>query len=99
MKLQELPRYDPGNLFDAVIKHLSLKNDAALSRVLGIPPPVISKVRHKVLPVGATMLIRLHEVSEIAIKDLRSLMGDHRKNFAADEHIPNEDKGVAEMPN
>lgn len=60
---------------------LSLKNDAALSRALEVAPPVISKIRHRKLSVGASMLIRMHEISDLSIKDLRILMGDRRDKF------------------
>jgi hypothetical protein len=58
-----------------------LKNDAALSRALEVAPPVISKIRHYRLPVGASLLIRMHEVSDMTIRDLRALMGDRRAKF------------------
>jgi len=32
-------------------------------------------------PVGAAMLIRMHEVSDLTIRDLRYLMGDRRQKF------------------
>ncbi len=73
--------YNPSNLLDALIKQLQLKNDAALSRALQVAPPVISKTRHKQLPVGASLLIRMHEISGLSIKDLRALMGDTRERF------------------
>lgn len=73
--------YDPNRLLDALIEHLKLKNDAALARALEVAPPVISKIRHRRLPVGAALLIRMHEVSELTISDLRFLMGDRRKKF------------------
>ena len=73
--------YDPNRLLDALIEHLRLKNDAALARALEVAPPVISKIRHRRLPVGAALLIRMHEVSELTISDLRFLMGDRRKKF------------------
>lgn len=81
---QELA-YDPNNLLDTLIDKLDLKNDAALSRALEVAPPVISKIRHRSLPVGASMLIRMHEVSGLSIKDLRMLMGDQRDKFRSDE--------------
>lgn len=74
-------KYDPNALFDELIKMLGLKNDAALARVLDVAPPVLSKMRHKNLPVGATLLIRMHEESGLEIKELRALMGDWRKKF------------------
>jgi hypothetical protein len=42
---------------------------------------VISKIRHRRLPVGASLLIRMHEVSNLSIRDLRVLMGDRREKF------------------
>ncbi|MBS1170710.1 MAG: hypothetical protein H6R01_1628 [Burkholderiaceae bacterium] len=73
--------YDPNNLLDTLIKLMNLKNDAALSRALEVAPPVISKIRHNRLPVGASLLIRMHEVSNLSIKELRELMGDRRAKF------------------
>lgn len=73
--------YDPDTLLDAIIKLLHIKNDAALSRILEVAPPVISKIRHRRLPIGASLLIGMHEVSAVSIKDLRVLMGDHRPKF------------------
>ena len=73
--------YNPDNLLDSLIERLNLKNDAALSRALEVAPPVISKIRHRRLPVGASMLIRMHEVSDLSIRDLRYLMGDRRNKF------------------
>lgn len=73
--------YNPNALLDALLRHMGLKNDAALSRLLGVAPPVLSKIRHHKLPVGAYVLIRMHEVSLLSIRDLRTLMGDYRERF------------------
>lgn len=74
-------QYDPNNLLESLIEKLNLKNDAALSRALEVAPPLISKIRHRRLPVGASLLIRMHEVSDLSIQDLRHLMGDRRNKF------------------
>ena len=74
-------QYDPDNLLVSLIGKLHLKNDAALCRALEVSPPVISKIRHRRLPIGASMLIRMHEVSGMSINDLRLLMGDRRNKF------------------
>ncbi len=79
--------YNPDTLLDSMIKRLHLKNDAALSRALDVAPPVISKIRHRRLPIGASLLIRMHEVSEVSIKDLRALMGDRRDKFRIGHQI------------
>jgi hypothetical protein len=67
--------YNPDRLLDAIIAKLKLKNDAALSRALEVAPPVISKIRHRTLPIGATILLRMHEVSDFSIRELKALMG------------------------
>jgi hypothetical protein len=73
--------YNPDNLLDTLMTRLHYKNDAALSRALEVAPPVISKIRHRRLPVGASLLIRMHEISHISIKELRAYMGDRRTKF------------------
>ena len=80
-RLSDQVAYDPNNLLDSLIEKLHLKNDAALSRALEVAPPVISKIRHRRLPVGASLLIRMHEVSNLTIRELRVLMGDRREKF------------------
>ena len=87
-RLADQLAYDPNNLLDSLIEKLHLKNDAALSRALEVAPPVISKIRHRRLPVGASLLIRMHEVSALSIAELRQLMGDRRGKFRiSDKHF------------
>ena len=78
---QNAHRYDPGHLLDTLQATLKLKNDAALSRMLGLSAPVISKIRHRQIPVGASVLIRIHGVTALSIAVLRGLMGDRRKQY------------------
>lgn len=73
--------YNPNHLLDFLLEKLVLKNDAALSRKLEVAPPVISKIRHRRLPIGASLLIRMHEVTGMSIRDLRDLMGDRRTKY------------------
>jgi hypothetical protein len=75
--------YNPSALLDAMIKKLELKNDAALARALEVAPPVLSKLRHNKLPVGATLLVAIHELTGVPTRDLRALMGDQRVKFRA----------------
>lgn len=79
--LEEQTTYDPNRLLDALIKKFGLKNDVALARHLEVAPPLISKIRHRSLPVVASLLIRMHESSDLTIAELRGLMGDRRKKF------------------
>jgi len=62
-------------LLDHLIELGSLKNDAALCRVLQVAPPVISKLRHGTLPLGASLIIRAHEAFEISISDIKFIAG------------------------
>lgn len=68
------------DLMDKLILSMSLKNDAGLARVLEVAPPVISKIRHGHLPVGATLLISAHEESGLSIKSMKAIL-----NSATDE--------------
>ena len=73
--------YSPDRLLNTVREALRLKNDAALARMLEVPAPLISKIRSRRLPVGAGILIRMHEATGLEILDLRSLMGDRRRKL------------------
>lgn len=73
--------YDPNRLLDTLLEKMNLKNDAALSRMLEVAPPVISKIRHRRLPIGASLLIRMHETTGMTIRELRDLMGDRRTKY------------------
>lgn len=64
----------PDRLLDFLIERLRLKNDAALCRVLRIPPPVVSKIRHQKLSIGAGMLIRMHEITGLSIYGLKAVL-------------------------
>lgn len=74
---------DSHHLLDFLIQKLELKNDAALSRALEVAPPVISKIRCRRMSVSASLLIRMHEVTELTIGELRTLMGDRRAKFCS----------------
>lgn len=62
-----------GILLDHVIKNQGLKNDAALSRLLEVAPPVISKLRSGVLTLGSTMILAIHESTGIKVSEIRSI--------------------------
>ena len=66
------PAYQPGPLLDAITKALKLKNDAALSRELGVAPPVVSKIRNARVALSAQMIIRIHDVTAWSIAQIRS---------------------------
>lgn len=79
--LAPYPTYNPNHLLDILLGKHQLKNDAALARLLEVAPPVISKIRHHRLPVGASLLLRMHETTGISVRELRDLMGDRRTKY------------------
>lgn len=78
---EETATLNPNALLDHLITQLGLKNDAALARELDMAAPVISKIRHGRLPIGASFLISAHEVTGLPVYQLREIMGDRRKRF------------------
>lgn len=75
------PVFDPNHLLDFLLDRLELKNDAALARLMGTTAPVISKIRHNRLPIGATLLIAMNEETGLSIRELRNVMGDRRQKY------------------
>lgn len=75
---QDQGEYTPHNLLDKLLQLGRLKNDAALARKLGVAPPVISKIRNLRLPVGDSVMIRIHEEFGLSVKEMRELMGNRR---------------------
>ncbi|WP_211475134.1 hypothetical protein [Collimonas humicola] len=79
--IDDFVTYDPSRLLDELIEKLCLQSDSELARTIDVAPTVISKIRHRLIPVGPIMLIRMHEVSELTIGELRLLMGDRRQKM------------------
>ena len=73
--------YTPANLLDTLLDKMQLQNDVALAHALGVTPPVISKIRQCQKPIGAALLLRMHEQSGLSVQELRQLMGDPRETF------------------
>ena len=78
-RAMEPSSFVPNKLLDTLIQRLHLKNDAVLFRVLEVQPPIISQIRHRKLNVGATILLRMHEKSNIPIRELKELTTETRE--------------------
>ena len=63
------------SFFDKVIEETKLKNDAALSRALGVAPPVVSKTRAGVLGMTPMMLLRFHDAFNVSVAAMRAELG------------------------
>jgi len=93
-RAMEPSSFVPNKLLDTLIQRMQLKNDAELCRVLEVQPPIISKIRHRKLNVGATILLRMHEKSNIPIRELKELTAEARAQpgaqaAPASTHAPN----------
>lgn len=60
-------------LLDTLRARFDIKSDAALARELEVKPPQISKLRSGLLPVGATMILSIHEHLGVPVKEIRAL--------------------------
>lgn len=71
-------------LLDQMIKDLSLKNDAALSRAMEMQASVISKLRNGMLPFSSLYIIAAHELMENrgrvgwSVRDIKARLGLRR---------------------
>ena|SRR6478736_435419 len=70
--------YTPHLLLDALLEHLSLPNDSALSRKLKVALPILADIRQGNRPIGGSMLMWMSEATGLSVADLRNLAGDRR---------------------
>lgn len=73
--------YNPNHLLDALMQHLGISSDGALSRRLKIARQVIANIRRGTVPVCASMLLWMQEASGIDVNELRRLLGDRRAKY------------------
>ena len=87
LNASSVPRntYNPTNLLDFLRRTLELHNDAALARMLDVTPTMLSRVRRRRTPVGASLLIRMHEVTGVSVSELGDVMGDRRSKYRLSE--------------
>lgn len=61
-------------LLDFLIKEYGLKNDAALAKALGVKPPVMSKIRNRVMGVSGDMKILIYKKTGMSIEDIEEFL-------------------------
>jgi transcriptional regulator with XRE-family HTH domain len=76
--------YRPDALLRALARKLKAMTDADIAAALSVAPPVISKIRSKKLPIGPSMLIRMHDITGFEIGNMRELMGLPRRMYIRD---------------
>ena len=73
--------YNPNRFLDVILLRENLKTDAELARRLEINPSVISKIRNTKARISASLLLDIHEMTDISIRELRNLMGDTENKY------------------
>lgn len=73
--------FHPAKILDALSERYKLKNDAAIARFLEITPVMVCKLRHRYNVLGGAVILRIHEVTGIAIHEILRLAGDRRRRF------------------
>ena len=61
-------------VLDTVIREYKLKNDAHLSRFLGVSPSAVCKIRSGKLVFGPEYVLRLHDCTGWDIKLIKGLL-------------------------
>jgi transcriptional regulator with XRE-family HTH domain len=67
--------YNPGALLDYLKARKELTSDAQLAKALEVAPPMISKLRHGKLPIGPSILLKIHDATDTPARELRKMMG------------------------
>ena len=63
-------------LLNDIMQTLGLKNDTALARALEVAPPVISKLRGRTINLGATHILRIHDLTDWSIRPIKMVLGE-----------------------
>lgn len=71
--------YQPSRLLDAIRQLRGLRNDTELAAYLEVGGSLISKVRSGCLPLSGGLLLRIHEVTAVGIRDMKTIVGDRRQ--------------------
>ena len=79
--LLNLKSYSPDNFLNEIKRKISITTDLDLAIILNIEPNIISNIRNRKIPIGASFLIRAHELTNLSFRKLRNLMGDFRRSF------------------
>jgi len=74
-RLLKSPRYCPNVLLNFVAYKLGVETDSQLASILGCTRGTLSKVRHRALPVGDILLLRMHEETGLHTLELKRLAG------------------------
>jgi transcriptional regulator with XRE-family HTH domain len=78
----QLLHYTPEAFLDRLCEKLGARSLSALGRVVGLSPSVLSKVRRRRLAISSEILLKIHDATDIPVRELRRWMGDMRPYFS-----------------
>lgn len=81
MKQTMFTDYDPNRLLDTLTQRLGVSSDKALSQKLNMNKSLVAGIRQKRLPVGASMMMGIHEATGISLNELKHILGDRRSKY------------------
>lgn len=64
----------PHPLFDLLMEHYDLTSDRALAMKLGTYAPDISRIRNRKRAMGAELILRIHELTDMPVKRIKELL-------------------------
>lgn len=64
-------------LLDACMKLAGVKTDKALGDKIGVASTVMSRIRHKKLPVTPTTILAIHEKLGMSVPEIRELIKEN----------------------
>lgn len=60
-------------LFDYIQQNYGIKNDRELADKLNVSAPVISRIRNGKCTISADVIVKIHEIFEIPIRQIKEL--------------------------
>lgn len=74
MNVAEYLYRNPNGLIDALLETMELEDDEGLAEALGVSVPIIIQLRYNKLPVSASLLLHMLEVSDTGVRELQNII-------------------------
>jgi transcriptional regulator with XRE-family HTH domain len=87
VKASSIAQSGPAKLFDVVMDMFKLENDRALARLLEVSPSLISKARNQRMPVTDDLLLRIHEETDMPIREIKSYLGKKPRRLVSQPYL------------
>ncbi len=75
-------QYMPEVLFEQLCARLGMASYSALGAAIGLSPSVVSKVRNRKVAISSEILLKIHDATDIPVRELRRWMGDTRPYYS-----------------